>query len=90
MNAMNREGVSVKMRRRLKKSPSHFVFLLFLWFRFLLGKEYDVVNVFVDPRFRVTQSMLILADSHTSLVNAFVLPCWFGEDVVNGLFGHAA
>ena len=34
--------------------------------------------------------MLVLTDSHTSLVYAFVLPTWLGQNVVYSLFGHAA
>ena len=64
------------------------LFHLFLWFRFLLGQEYDVVYILVDPCFRVTQSLLVSADSYTSLVYTFVLPAHLGQDVVNGLFSH--
>ena len=63
--------------------------LLFLWFRFLLGQENDVVNVFVDPWLGVTQGLLVSADGYASLVHALVLPAWLGEDVMHGFFGHA-
>ena len=47
---VKRDGELEKCEDVFMFPPSHIVWLLlFLWFRFLLGQENDVVNIFVDP-----------------------------------------
>ena len=62
--------------------------LSFLGFWFFLGEQYDVVNVFVHPFFRVAQCLLVLADGEAGLMYTVVLPVGLGYNVVYGLFGH--
>ena len=62
---------------------------LSLFFRlgFLLGQQYDVVDVFAHPLFGIAQGLFVFANSQASLMHALILPVVFVYDVRYGLVG---